>query len=273
MTRPGAYLAAFGAPRTVHRLTSGLEDAGLEVRDTLLWLYGSGMPKSRRLPGGRGTALKPAYEPIILARKPLVGTVERNLAVSGTGALNIDAARVEDRYPANITLAHAPGCTSERCEPDCPTVLIDRAAERQRGASTVLPQASRLFYCPKAGRRERNAGCETLPVRELDLFPHIKRAGRRPPPAANHHPTVKPLALMRWLVGLVAPAGGVVLDPFCGSGTTGCAAVLEDRLFIGIEREPEYVTVARARIAHWAMQAHMEDPDDGSLEEGGGSDG
>lgn len=247
--KPGAHLAAFGSPRTFHRLGCALEQAGFELRDTLLWLYGTGMPKSRHLPGGRATQLKPAYEPILLARKPLDGTVEHNHARHGTGALNTDACRVDGRFPANVILAHDPDCTDEQCTPDCPVRLVDQAARptRARGAWPI----SRLFYCPKASRRERDAGCEQLPRRHLDLFPNAQGAGQHPPPTANPHPTVKPLALMRWLVRLIVPQDGLVLDPFCGSGSTGCAAALEQRRFLGIELDADYAEIARARITHW----------------------
>jgi len=253
LLRPGGHLLAFGAPRTFHRLCTGVEDAGLELRDVLLWLYGTGMPKSRRLPGGLGTALKPAYEPILLARKKPDAPILRNLAQHGTGALNIDACRVEGRWPANVVLSHAQECASTGCGGDCPTRLIDAAAGHDLAAAANAPRrASRLFYCPKASRRERDTGCEQLPRHALDLFPNAHGDGKTPAAAANAHPTVKPLALMRWLVRLVAPGGGLVLDPFCGSGSTGCAAVLEGRRFLGIEREEQYVAVAQARIAHWA---------------------
>jgi site-specific DNA-methyltransferase (adenine-specific) len=252
--RPGAHLAAFAAPRTAHRLACALEDNGFELRDTLMWLYGTGMPKSRRLPGGQGLSLKPAYEPIVLARKPPELPVERNIARHRTGALNTDACRVNRRYPANVLLAHHPQCTPVACRPTCPTTVIGHS--RRPGGPLV--DASRVFYCPKAGRSERDAGCEQLPRRPLDLFPQAVRRGRRPPAAANAHPTVKPLAVMRWLVRLVTPLDGLVLDPFCGSGSTGAAAILEGRRFLGIEREPDYVTIARARINHWAE--HQADP-------------
>jgi len=246
--RPGGHLVAFGAPRTFHRLVTGLEDAGLEIRDVLLWLYGTGMPKSRRLPEGRGTALKPAYEPILLARKKPAGSVERNLAQHGTGALNVDACRLvlpdkDEKWPANVLSSHDPACEAGTCTPDCAVALLDKLSSGR---------TSRLVYCPKASRAEREAGCEELPRRRLDLFPNSHGDGKTPPPAANAHPTVKPLTLMRWLVRLITPAGGLVLDPFCGSGSTGCAAVLEKRRFLGIEREPDYVTIAQARITHWA---------------------
>ncbi len=231
--KPGGHLLAFGAPRTFHRLASGVEDAGLEIRDVLMWLYGQGLPKSRRLPGGTGTALKPAYEPILLARVPLDGSTDRNLGTWGTGVLNIDAARVgAARYwPANVALSHAP---------DCPVRLLDSGGP------------SRLFYCAKATRAEREAGCEQLPTRLVRIY-----NGRHHPPrlVRNLHPTVKPLSLMRWLVRLATPAGGVVLDPFAGSGSTGIAAVLESRMFVGIERDGEYVDVACARLTHWAATA------------------
>lgn len=256
--RPGAHLAAFGSPRTAHRLACGLEQAGFELRDCLIWLYGTGLPKSRRLPGGRATSLKPAWEPILLARKPLACPIERNLTAHGTGALNADACRIDERFPANVVLSHAPDCRPDRCADDCAVTLVDAAAEQSRSPSRTPRQTSRLFYCPKASRRERDAGCEALPPRALDLFPNANN-GRRPPPATNPHPTVKPLALMRWLVRLVAPNGGLALDPFCGSGTTGCAAVLEGRRFIGIEREPAFVEIARARIAHWSLRREAEE--------------
>lgn len=258
LLRPGGHFAAFGAPRTFHRLCCGVEDAGFELRDVLLWLYGTGMPKSRRLPGGRGTALKPAYEPVLLARKKPEGPVERNLGLHGTGALNIDGCRVEGRWPANVLLSHHPACSPARCHRHCPTQVIDEAAASGRQQAGGLQSASRLFYCPKASRRERNAGCDQLPQHELDLFPNAHGDGKQPAAAANAHPTVKPLGVMRWLVRLVAPEGGLVLDPFCGSGSTGCAAVLEDRRFLGIEREAEYVAVARARLEHWTTLAGEE---------------
>jgi site-specific DNA-methyltransferase (adenine-specific) len=243
--KPGGHLLSFGAPRTFHRLVAGIEDAGLEVRDQLLWLYAQGMPKSRRLPGGLATTLKPAYEPILLARAPLDGTTRANLSAWGTGALNIDSTRIgQARYwPAHVTLSHSPECAEASCAADCPAGTIDRARPKT--------QASRLFFCAKATRAEREAGCQQLPRRTVALYTgktHSQRVVR------NVHPTVKPVELMRWLVRLVTPPGGLVLDPFAGSGTTGIAAVLEGRQFLGIEREARYVDVACARLTHWAHQ-------------------
>jgi DNA modification methylase len=249
--KPGGHLLAFSSARTVHRLACGAEDAGFEIRDGLMWLYGSGMPKSRRYPGGRSTALKPAYEPIVLGRRPLEGTTEETIASFGTGALNAEACKVSERHPANVLLAHEPDCGKEGCAPDCAVALVDEQADAVRrgsgGGSRVAP--SRIFYCPKVGRRERDAGCEHLQGKRLDLFP---RAGRSREPARNPHPCVKPLEVMRWLVRLACPPGGLVLDPTCGSGSTGAATLMEGRRFVGIELDPAYIEIAAARIAHWA---------------------
>jgi DNA modification methylase len=250
--KPGAHLLAFGSPRTSHRLACGMEDAGLELRDTLMWLYGTGMSKSRRYPGGRGTTLKPAYEPIVMARKPLDGTTEETIERHGTGALEIEACRVEGRLPANVILGHHPNCKAEGCAPGCAAATIDADADRVRARSGQRTPPSRFLYCPKVSRSERDAGCEQLPKKALDLFPGL---GHGPGgPTHNPHPTVKPLELMRWLVRLTCPAGGLVLDPFCGSGATGAAAAIEGRRFIGVELESAYAEIAAARIAHWASR-------------------
>lgn len=243
--KPGGHLVAFGSPRTFHRLTAGAEDAGLEIRDVLMWVYAQGAPKARKLPGGLAAMLKPAYEPILLARKPLQGTTLLNLEEWGTGALNIDTARMNGYWPAHLALSHAPGCTEGRCTSDCPAGLLDAARPDLR--------PSRMFFCAKASKRERETGCEELPLRSDPLF-------SRPAPRlrCNVHPTVKPIALMRWLVRLVTPPGGVVLDPFAGSASTGIAAVMEGRSFLGIEREPAYVDIACARLTHHAHETAKE---------------
>ena len=247
--KPGGWLAAFGNPRTVHRLVAGVEDAGFEIRDQLLWLYANGVPKSHHRPDGLGVGLKPAYEPVLLARKPIHGTLDANLAAHGTGALQIDAARVERRdgargfWPANVALSHSPRCRQGHCQPDCPVALVDAKPGRE---------ISRLFYISKANRAEREAGCEMLPLREVPIYP---RGGSSVRLVRNTHPTVKPLELMRWLTRLLCPPGGTVLDPFTGSGTTGAACALEGRRFVGIERDERYVPVACARIEHWAKEA------------------
>ena len=342
---------------------------------------------------GWGTALKPAHEPIVVARKPLIGTVAENVLKYGTGAINVDATRVSlggeenpstsrrkgnisslndgnnlfrgdggrsvekyreerpseqlGRWPSNLVLTHSPKCrrtgTAEvpmavrssisvepcggiygggnglgvsgrktgedmvetietyACTPDCPVaeldrqsgesvqyerVLHDRTAPRgdgdfgMRGGDRHIPYtdsggASRFFptfswhteevsfiYEPKASRSEREAGLDGTPARDVHFMATSGGAGDAPSTGnerftvevANHHPTVKPIALLRWLVRLVTPPGGLVLDPFAGSGSTGCAAVVEGMKFVGIEKEKEYVDIAEHRIQYWQKQ-------------------
>jgi DNA modification methylase len=248
--KPGAHMLAFGSPRTAHRLAAGLEDAGLEVRDTLSWLYSTGIPKSGPLPGGRGTTLKPAYEPILVTRRPVEGTVAKTIERHGTGALEIDSCRVGKRHPANVVLSHAADCTEDACAAGCACSMLDASVERVR--------PTRFFYCAKVNRKERNAGCESLPEGAFNLLPDRPP---RWPSTRNPHPTLKPIELMRWLVRLATPPGGLVLDPFCGSGSTGAAAALEARRFLGIELSEEYAKIAVARIEHWAPDEARVDPD------------
>jgi DNA methylase len=222
------------------------------------------VPKSGRMVGGISTTLKPAYEPIMLARAPLAGrTVKDNLARYGTGGLNVDACRVpRDKmsgaadpssgyWPSHVVLQHEVDCNgSGACGAGCAVQYVDRLAHLSR------EPASRLFYAAKASRSEREAGLAGMRSSRKSFFD----SGAPPKHArANIRPTVKPLELMRWLVRLITPPGGLVLDPFTGSGTTGCAAVLEGRQFVGIEREPRFLPIAQARLAHWANWAEALD--------------
>lgn len=334
VAKPGAYLLSFGGTRTYHRMACAIEDAGWEIRDMVEWLYGSGFPKNAKV------ALKPAHEPICLARKPFRGSVAANVLTHGTGALNIGSCRVgtgaggdrngeasadrryseqagdfamlpgprggdaRGRWPANLVLSHSPDCVpvgtrrvraitggtgnhdgavygarsnggqpvrdyadadgletveTWECSPGCPVAELDRQSgtltsgfmaagtEREglgyrggRGSrvrnDTIgdTGGASRFFYVAKASASERSAGL--------------------PPGQRNKHVTVKPIALMRWLCRLVTPPGGVVLDPFAGSGTTLIAAQLEGFGAIGIEQDEESVRTAVARLRHWRHQ-------------------
>jgi site-specific DNA-methyltransferase (adenine-specific) len=387
--KPGGYLLAMGGSRTYHHLASGVEEAGFEIRDRILyitgggevtetigpelaWIYGSGFPKSHdvskgidkaagaerevvgprvrvdgKAPGraagiwsdtgelpttvtapatpeaekwaGWGTALKPAHEPICVARKPLAGTVAANVLAHGTGALNIDACRVGDTvetWPASRSYAPGQmqpggvGQTQETGAPpsgrwpanvildeDAAAALDEQAGERKsgarKGASTSsiwgsgkgtdvgdwresAGGASRFFYVAKPGRKEREtgldaadvceggvyAGGEGMPGRTLreGVWVNTDISQRRP--RANTHPTVKPITLMRYLCRLVAAPGAVILDPFLGSGTTGCAVAVENNdlerapgwSFVGIDEDADYMKIARARIAHWAAE-------------------
>jgi DNA modification methylase len=251
--KPGGHVLAFGSPRTFHRMVAGCEDVGLAIRDQLLWLHGRGVPKSRLLGGGISTTLKPAYEPILMARTPLgEKTAGANIARYSTGGLNIDATRLPQAdgagyWPSHVLLSHEDRCSEDAgCDDGCAVRVVDSLGTSSTG------QLTRLFYAGKTSRREREAGLEDLARSTKEIFSSGKSLARA---RANVHPTVKPIDVMRWLVRLVTPPGGLVLDPFTGSGSTGCAAVLEGRRFIGIEREEKYLPIARARLEYWTKQA------------------
>ena len=318
--KPGGYLLAFGGARTYHRLACAVEDAGFEIRDQIMWIYGSGFPKSMNVAiafdkhsgvmtdrgaafrtagagdhediqdkngvagieyhrgisdlakqwSGWGTALKPAHEPIVVARKPLIGTVIRNVEKYGTGGLNIDDCRIDldgdykskpngrpsqtglcdnydpvkanqpdtvGRWPANVIHDGSEEVTElfphtksgallkhhKRTggTPPIGTFTIrDRTGEGEFLGSEG--SAARFFYCAKTSKSERGDG--------------------------NTHPTVKPLALMKYLIKLVTQPGGTVLDPFAGSGSTLIAALEQDFNAIGIEQSEEYCEIVFNRL-------------------------
>ena len=281
--KPGGHLLAFGGSRTYHRLASAVEDAGFEIRDQIMWLYGSGFPKSHNLKDewqGWGTALKPAHEPIVVARKPLIGTVATNVLTYGTGALNIDASRVahlseadrasatpQGKVTSNIRAGAAPDVDNEgRQEVERPDTSQGRwpANVIHDGSEEVLEyfgEPQRFFYCAKASKSERNAGLEELPEKKNSKMYRtanntsdtISKGFERfdTAPQSNNHPTVKPLALMRYLTKLVTPPNGIVLDPFLGSGTTAVAAILEGFNWMGCEMTEDYWPIIEARVA-WA---------------------
>jgi len=268
--KPGGHLLAFSGTRTYHRMVCAIEDAGFEIRDQIAWTYGSGFPKSHNAGNGWGTALKPAWEPIALARKPLIGTVAENVLAHGTGALNIDGCRVatdadtsrpqgkdirggnyggggldkrseivtgggNGRWPANVI--HDGSEEVLQAFPDAPGQQYyvgpehgDRPSKGIYGDFGPRPQnpprgdsgsAARFFYTAKADSDDR---------------------------IGSKHPTVKPVDLMQYLVRLVTPKGGVVLDPFAGTGTTGEAAFREGMRCILIEREAEYLKDIERRM-------------------------
>jgi site-specific DNA-methyltransferase (adenine-specific) len=329
VTKPGCHLLAFGGTRTFHRLACAIEDAGWEIRDCLGWLYGSGFPKSHNLKGdheGWGTALKPAWEPIIMARKPLEGTVAANVLKWGTGAINVDGCRIpsggnvantspshrtpqdgwdrpwrhdsgasartyaakvegnrkaveQGRWPAN--LLHDGSDEVMELFPQTGVSSGGRIGCKDTGTTAVYTaknsglvgkytkgnpgffdsgSAARFFYCAKASRKEREMGCEGMEERTLSTMSggefkpdssggnHNTAGNPNHHVARNNHPTVKPLALMRYLCRLVTPPGGLILDPFMGSGTTGIAAKQEDFNFTGIDISQEYCDIAGNRI-------------------------
>lgn len=277
--KPGGYLVTFGGSRTWHRLAAGIEDAGFEIRDSIAWLYAQGFPKSLNLPGGLGTALKPAFEPIVVARKPLCGTVVANVLEHGTGALNIDACRVEvhdhqlaAKYAsvqnAGVRSNTIYGNDSRSREGSTPhesgrwptNVVLDveqaadldqQSGNRPSGGSTGGTATNVGMRGNTYTRQRTEMPADTGGAsRYFPVFRYEAKApsSERPSAAGVAHPTVKPLDLMRWLVRLVTPPHGVVLEPFAGSGTTAEACVHEHMRCIAIERESAYLPLITARL-------------------------
>lgn len=350
--KPGGHILAFASARTQHKMATNIEDAGFEIRDMvtylydtsesakalveslssdqrklldatfgrdamLAWVYGSGFPKSHNLKDeweGWGSALKPALEPITMARKPFKDTLSSNVLTHGTGALNIDGCRVEwpdGKVPEVGTpgwggpakkLTAVPGQEGETVDRSQPSELgrwpanlihdgsdevtglfphstsgsmksgTKRAAQDKPGSVCYgvyggnvarnnikgsSGSASRFFYCAKATRKDRNEGMEDPgpQFRHGATLRNIENTATR----GNNHPTVKPTELMRWLCRLVTPPGGVVLDPFMGSGSTGKAALIEGFGFTGIELDEGSYQIAEARVlaAYVAPAGHV----------------
>ena len=285
--KPGGHIAAFGGTRTWHRLAVAIEDAGFEMRDSLAWLYGSGFPKSHDVGkstgderyAGHGTALKPAFEPIVLARKPLAEkTVAKNVLGHGTGAINVDACRIETDDDIAKKYPNGPGgstfgggemmLTEPWRQPSGrwpANVLLDQHAaawvDEQSGTLAVAgnkPGSLRTGKtdgdaAPRTSQVPTYAGGPTVAYGDrggASRFFYTAKAPRseRPNVDGVQHPTVKPLAIMRWLIRLVTPPGGTVLDPFAGSGTTIEAALIEGFDPVGIEMETDYLPLIQHRI-------------------------
>lgn len=335
--KPGGHMLVFGGSRTFHRIACAIEDAGFDLRDTIMWLYGSGFPKNMNIGlaidkvngvesevvgtgrsgvsshayqseetttageyeikraknqwGGWGTCLKPSFEPIIVARKPFSGSLTDNVLKNGVGGFNLDECRVGNdvhtvnindfsnqhgnqfgngmaipklgekevvgRYPANTILTYDETDYDEVCGgfPNSKGMssqnlyttsskyggnsLYESSTPRINGFQTGYNDdgsAARYFYCAKASTKDRDDGLEYMNTK------------------TNNHPTVKPTELMQYLIRLVTPKGGLVLDPFMGSGSTGKATMYENNerdanySFIGIELNQEYCKIAEARI-------------------------
>jgi len=337
--KPGGHLLSFGGSRTYHRMACAIEDAGFQIRDQIMWVYGSGFPKSHNISkaidkaegaerevigqklharkgvslaeersvigagafgearmgnvtapataeakewDGWGTALKPAHEPIVLARKPLDGTVANNVLTYGVGGINIDGCRVPSpdndgkvwiRGGDGVNARSGSKQAQDNPQLNGETHTVEPNALGRFPANFIhdgsdellelFPSvkadesAARFFYCAKASKKDRNEGLEGFAewtwkdqgFRDNDSTHLSPRAGAgRTSSNANHHPTVKPTDLMRYLCRLVTPPNGTVLDPFTGSGSTGKAAVLEGFNFIGVEQSAEYIEIAKARI-------------------------
>lgn len=315
--KPGGYLLAFSGSRTYHRIAVAIEDAGFEIRDQIMWVYGSGFPKSMAVDkavlkttfdsdkaekwSGWGTALKPAHEPIVMARKPLDGTVANNVLTWGVGGINIDESRVPGE-PVPINKLEEWSGFGQKIEPDYKQEINDQgrfpanfihdgsdevvelfprakggAYPATRGKSDIGAfaqggthkdkpnqarvmgddgSAARFFYCAKANSKDRNEGLNHLNLGQQNLSSQeTDSSGDNSGDSGvikgrNTHPTVKPTELMRYLIKLITPSGGTVIDPFAGSGSTGKAAMIDGYKFIGIEMNEEYIEIAKARIEH-----------------------
>ena len=349
--KPGGHLLSFSGSRTYHRMAVRIEDAGFEVRDQIMWVYGSGFPKSHnigkavdKLQGnerevvgdkpyksgnlktenilggdysmdnrvqlqetkgtseweGWGTALKPSHEPIVLARKPLSEkTVAENVLRWGTGGINIDESRIATddntsrkvtdnknqieiisskkvgsvtddwmmgRWPANIIFDEEAGQVLDQqsgistgkvgmTQQSSPNKIYGEFKStgdtKVNDGKTDKGGASRFYYCPKASKKDRDEGLDLHDDKTLN---RVNSGGLENDPKwgpivrKNNHPTVKPTALMLYLIKLVTPVNGTVLDCFLGSGSTGKAAIRGGFNFVGIEREKEYIDIAEARI-------------------------
>ena len=366
--KPGGYLLAFGGSRTFHRIACAIEDAGFEIRDTIMWLYGSGFPKSMNIGlaidkkngveskvvgksksgstskafnlneqqreagtgilageydvkeaqnewNGWGTALKPSFEPIIVARKPFKGSLVDNVIEHGVGGINIDECRVEaidkedlqknwnrqqstssnvvsyvaqkdidlreykpdGRFPANTILTYDENDFDEVCGGFPNTKNITKTHIAKNSDNNVnfnaskqvniigyedSGSASRYFYCAKASKKDRDEGLDDFEEKNTmcDRNPELASANmpqnRSGNLRKNTHPTVKPTTLMQYLVRLVTPNGGTILDPFNGSGSTGKAVMYENKerdknyKYIGIELTEEYIPISKARIEY-----------------------
>lgn len=327
--KPGGYLLAFGGTRTYHRIACAIEDAGFEIKDCIMWLYGSGFPKSMNIGlaidkkngiksidtgipspnarpngtkentlyksgtvgknfnikiaqnkfAGYGTCLKPAYEPIIVARKPFKTSVAENIMQNGVGGINIDECRIplEKNYEFKTTTRNKRTENNvfddNNCGFDSENNTNASANEKGRFPANVIHdgseeaieamgEASRYFYCAKASKKDRDEGLDLFetktkvfngksnePSKEMkDVEKRFTTQGK------NIHPTVKPTELMQYLVRLVTPKGETILDPFMGSGSTGKAIMFENRernadyKFIGIELTSDYLTICQSRI-------------------------
>ena len=332
--KPGGSMLVMGGTRTFHRLACAIEDSGFIIKDTLMWLYGSGFPKAQDLGkmikkkktgkvgvvprgwlGFKVGGIKPAYEPIIWAVKPPEGSYVDNVLKWGVGAVNVDETRIEapegltkggctkyggifgndskvnnpegnskGRFPANVILDEEAGKLLDEQSGNHKSGKVQNIKEAYKGESNTgllrggsnfqnqhgdSGGASRFFYCAKASRGERNAGLEGMEEKDLHWSSGHKNPGSfqadgTKKKATNNHPTVKPIRLFEYLIKLVTREGQIILDPFIGSGTTAIAAHNVGRKCVGIEKEDEYLTIAKRRIDYWENQ-----PKQNSLNLGG----
>lgn len=277
--KPGGHVLSFGGTRTYHHMAMNIELAGFEIRDQLQWLYGSGFPKSHNLKDdykGWGTALKPANEPIVLARKPLSeSTVSANVLRWGCGAINVDASRISgEPWKAHS----ATGLAETKFFTDGSAKIIDKEPHSQgRWPANIMFDEDAAQILDKQSGISKSTGGKGLATQKATLsfggelvggyepklranagglgdsggasrFFYVAKASKRERGEGNGHPTVKPIKLMQYLIKLITPPNGTVLDPFMGSGSTGVACKELGFKFIGIELNPEYAEISSVRL-------------------------
>ena len=277
VTKPGGHAVVFAGTRTLDWMAMACRLAGWEVRDSGVWCYWSGFPKSHDICKalgesegsgakrweGWGTALKPAWEPWLVLRKPLDGTVAANVLEYGTGGINVDGCRFKPGDPM------WPGPQGDWSYPSGPggnTFSVNKAPDGSRATPCSSHDLGRwpanLIHVPKPSRSERDRDLDRIPASKSHGVPAGPGGWDSSEPGArkNDHPTVKPRRLMAWLVRLVTPPGGTVLDPFMGSGTTGAAATGQGFDFMGADLSARYVAIAHERIRHSAPGVTIDAP-------------
>lgn len=225
---PGSHVLAFAADRTIDLVGRGLREAGWDIVRMLFWLYASGQVKNPN-------DTRPGCEPIFVGRVPTDQNLNKLFKEKGRGQLNAQAWKEEDgKHPTNMLISEE-------------AIALDEDLMR------LVEESKASFFVPKPSAKDRDWGCGDLPLVQKDnRLSHMTSnyTGKvvKPVMAQNFHTTVKPIELMRRLIRLVSRPGHTIIDPFMGSGTTGIAAVMEGRNFIGIEREPDYFLIASTRV-------------------------
>lgn len=249
-----------GSGGGINRMMNRLDDKG-DAKDGVIKQVVPTSPEAKQWEGWK-TALKPAHEPICMARKPFKGSTIDNVLEHGVGALNIDATRVGDEvlsYDSNIEKGMYNGAGYKYGNNADATANNIPTETQGRFPSNVLGEVEgyqKYFYCPKISRKERHIGYDltTIPTNPEGLWDEgVQYQERKQNHGAvgNNHPTVKPVELMKYLIKLVTPPNSTVLDPFNGSGSTGIAAVELGHTYIGCELDPAYVEIAKRRITAW----------------------
>jgi DNA modification methylase len=220
--RPGAFCLAFCSPQLYHRLACNIEDAGFQIKDQIMWMTTTKMPKHNRL--------KPAHEPIVVAQKPYKETLEKNFETWGCGIIDVETTRIPwDKAPPKGWVANGhkrrtfgkEGKTTGSQEEFGKVDANPNGRYPSNIVGDVLSEHQKYFYSPRATRKEKG----------ID----------------NDHPTVKPIDLMSYLIKIYSPKDSTVLDPFCGSGTTGVASLMNDRNFLGIDLTEKYAKLSETR--------------------------